>query len=144
MQRRSYQRLARRAGQGVEKLLGALEADIMEQLWAEGRPLTVREMLTRLNAGRARPVAYTTVMTVMARLVEKGLLERTLVGQAHEYRAALSREAFLRRVSETIAQEMIEDFGEVAVAGFLTALERLDPERRQELRRYLEAEDHQR
>ena len=144
MKRRSYRQLARRSGQGVEKLLGELEADIMGLLWEDGRPMTVREVLARLNAERERPVAYTTVMTVMARLAEKGILERTLVGQTYEYHVALSREAFLRRASETIARELIEDFGEVAVVSFISALERIDPKRLQELRKYLEAEDRQR
>lgn len=143
MKRRSYKRLAGRTGQGVEKLLGELEAEIMGLLWDASRLITVRDVLTRINAERTHPIAYTTVMTVMARLVEKGLLERTLVGNTHEYRVALSRDEFLRRTSEQIATEMIEDFGDVAIASFVSALGRVDPKRLQELRQYLEAKGHE-
>jgi predicted transcriptional regulator len=140
MQRRRYRQLARRSGQGVEKLLGTLESEIMEEIWVEPQPVTVRDMLTRLNEGREPALAYTTVMTIMARLTEKGLLTRTLVNNTHEYRAAQDRDEFLRRSSERIVEELMADFGEVAIASFVEAIERVAPERLQALRRYLQPE----
>lgn len=67
MKRPSYRQFTRRHGRGIDRLLGELEVDIMEVLWREPAtaPVTVRDVLTRLNAERAAPVAYTTVMTVM-------------------------------------------------------------------------------
>lgn len=141
MKRRSYQQLARRVGRGVEKLLGELEAEIMTLLWAENGTVTVRDVLRKLNAQRDHLVAYTTVMTVMSRLAEKGLLERALSGKSYEYRIVQSRDEFLRHASEKIATELIADFGEVAVAGFVSALERVDSRRLDELRSSFEAED---
>lgn len=141
MKRRSYQRVARRGGRGVEKLLGELEAEIMTLLWAENGTVTVRDVLGKLNAQQDHPAAYTTVMTVMSRLAEKGLLKRALSGNTYEYRVARSRDEFLRYASEKIATELIADFGEVAVAGFVSALERVDPRRLHELRSHFEAED---
>lgn len=140
MKRHRYRQLTRGSGQGVARLLGALEARVMEVVWAAARPVTVREVLTRLNAGRDPGLAYTTVMTVMTRLVEKGVLARTLVGNAHAYRAAQDRDGFLRRSSERIVEELVADFGEVAIASFVEAIERVDPERLRALRRLLHNE----
>lgn len=65
--------------------IGTLEADVLERLWEAGRPLSVREVVVGLK-GRRR--AYTTIMTVLSRLHEKGLVERVLSGRAYLYAAA--------------------------------------------------------
>lgn len=137
MPRRSYRQIARRHGQGVEKLLGELEADVMALLWQETGPVTVREVLTRLNSQRQSSVAYTTVMTVMGHLVEKGLLSRIPGLHTHRYQVAESRDEFLRRASQKIVDDLVADFGEVAIASFVEAIERVDPERLRALRAYL-------
>lgn len=72
--------------------LGSLEAKIMQVLW--NRPdgyLSVRETMGLLDGDPA----YTTVMTVMNRLYEKGLLRRRRDGRAWCYRPAMSREAYV-------------------------------------------------
>ncbi|MDP2210900.1 MAG: BlaI/MecI/CopY family transcriptional regulator, partial [Candidatus Aquicultor sp.] len=56
---------------GVRKMLGDLEADIMELVW-EKDLASVREIHGILE--RDREIAYTTVMTVMSRLAEKNIL----------------------------------------------------------------------
>lgn len=135
---RSYSSLAQPGG-GLAKLLGDLEREIMELLWTRTGG-SVRDVLAALNARRPadRQLAYTTVMTVMARLAEKGLLRRRLVGKAHEYEAVDTREGFLVRASHDLARRMVEDFGEAAVAGFLSVLEDVAPERLTQLRRHLQ------
>src|SRR5579875_1129116 len=65
--------------------VGDLESEILEQLWAARAWLSGREVWERLG-GLDR--AYTTVMTVLGRLVEKGLVERVDGGRGHLYRAA--------------------------------------------------------
>lgn len=71
--------------------LGSLEAKIMQVAWDQAdRYLQVREMLDLLGGD----LAYTTVMTVMNRLYEKGLLKRKRQGRAWAYRPATSREAY--------------------------------------------------
>ena len=71
--------------------LGSLEAKIMDVSWdCEDDFLPVRDVLQRLDDD----LAYTTVMTVMNRLYEKGLLRRRRSGRAWVYRPAMSREAF--------------------------------------------------
>ena len=72
--------------------LGELERAIMEVVWAADGPVTGRAVVDELT--RERPVAYTTVLTVMDRLVRKGMLTRQRRGRAHTYQAAQSRAAY--------------------------------------------------
>src|ERR1700760_727661 len=68
---------------------GELEAVIMDRLWDRGRPALVREVLDDLR--KDRPLAYTTVMTVMENLHRKGWLRRERDGRAWRYEPAGSR-----------------------------------------------------
>jgi predicted transcriptional regulator len=135
--KRPYRALAPGAtGGGLDKLLGELEREIMEIMWAR-REASVRDVLEALYAQRppGRQPAYTTAMTVMARLAEKGMLERHLLGKAHIYRVTDSRDEFLVRASEHLASQLVEDFGDAAIAGFVNILQRVAPERLARLRR---------
>lgn len=119
---------------GAERLLGELEADIMRVVWPR-KQATVREVLEALNAERSRQIAYTTVMTVMSRLAEKGLLRRQLVGKTHHYEVAQTEQQFLHVASRRLIRSLIDDFGEVAIAEFLAELDQVEPERRRALKR---------
>ena len=70
---------------------GELERAVLEVLWGDdaGDWLTVREVHAALEAERG--LAYTTVMTVLARMAKKGLVEQRRDGKAYLYRAAGSR-----------------------------------------------------
>lgn len=104
----------------VGKVLGPLEADVMEVLWATDEPLDVRTVLDELNRDRRPALAYTTVMTVMARLAEKGILLRERNGRGFEYRPAVPD------VASIAVRGVVRDFGEAAVAGFVDEV-RADP-----------------
>lgn len=71
---------------------GELEADVMERLWASDGPRSVREVLEQINAAAHRPLAYTTVMTVLDNLHRKGWLEREMVERAYRYRPCSSKQ----------------------------------------------------
>ena len=71
---------------------GELEAVIMDRLWEWGRPALVREMVDEL--GKDRPLAYTTVMTVMENLYRKGWLRRERDGRAWRYEPTGSRSGY--------------------------------------------------
>jgi predicted transcriptional regulator len=71
---------------------GELEAVIMDRLWQRDRPALVREVLVDLREDR--PLAYTTVMTVMENLYRKGWLRRDRDGRAWRYEPTSSRSAY--------------------------------------------------
>jgi predicted transcriptional regulator len=66
--------------------LTPLELDIMKAVWRR-HPITVKDVQVAIH--NARPLAYTTVMTVMYRLYLKGFLQRTLKSKAHYYEPAV-------------------------------------------------------
>lgn len=126
MSKRLYRKLTNDAKSGIEKLLGELEGAIMDILWARGEA-TVREVLDELN--HTRSLAYTTVLTIMGRLVEKGLLAQHKIGRAHLYRPRMSREAYVAEVAGQVVRSLVEDFGDIALAQFSQELEGVDPAR---------------
>ncbi len=101
---------------GLRSLLGELEAAIMEVVWAS-EPTTVREVFEKLSADRE--LAYTTVMTVMSRLAQKGILVRRRRGQAHEYEAAKSREEFTRGAVGSVLQSLLRGFARPTLSQFV-------------------------
>lgn len=118
-------------GESVARVLGPLETEIMRTMWRAKAPMTVRDVLDRLNDGRATPLAYTTVMTVMARLAEKDVLRRELNGRGYRYVAAVPDEASIA------VRTVVRDFGEAALAQFVDEA-RADPKMLRRLRRLLE------
>lgn len=71
---------------------GELEAVVMDRLWSHNRPMLVREVLEDISA--ERPLAYTTVMTVLDKLHRKGWLRRQPEGRAYRYEPVQSRDAY--------------------------------------------------
>lgn len=65
---------------------GALEQEVLLQLWAFGRPATPAEVLEELG----EDLAYTTIMTVLTRLWQKGLVRRQRSGRAFAYEPEFS------------------------------------------------------
>lgn len=80
---------------------GGLEQDVLRTLWANpDAPMTPGDV----NRELGEQLAYTTVMTVLTRLWNKGLLERVQVGRAYAYRPVMSESALVgQRMSEALA-----------------------------------------
>jgi predicted transcriptional regulator len=97
---------------GLSKVLGSRETEIMEILWREGN-LTVAQALQHL--GR-RELAYTTVMTLMKRLWDKGLVHRRLEKGAYVYSPALSREALLDNVAHQVLGGLLAELASPTIA----------------------------
>ena len=64
----------------------------MTRVWEWNRPVTVREVLEDLQ--RERSIAYTTVMTVLDNLHQKGWVRREAEGRAYRYEAVSTRAAY--------------------------------------------------
>ncbi|HMR11788.1 MAG TPA: BlaI/MecI/CopY family transcriptional regulator, partial [Polyangiaceae bacterium] len=88
---------------GLELRLHELEAAIMDVVWSKQLSrFAVNDVLRVLE--KHRTIAYTTVMTTVNRLHNKGLLERERDGRRYLYSARLSREEFL----ESTAREVLD------------------------------------
>jgi predicted transcriptional regulator len=114
--------------------LGPLETEVMQVLWDAAQPLSVRDVLDVLNRDRAERLAYTTVMTVLARLADKGVLVRTRQGRGFVYEPVAQDEAGLA------VRDVLRRYGDAAVAHFVAASV-VDPDAKARLRRLLEETD---
>lgn len=118
-------------GSGLTRVLGELEARIIEAVW-QAEPTTVRDICAALGSASH----YKTVMTVTNRLVEKGLLIRERSGdRAYTYHATVSRDAFLAQVAASVASGLVGDFGQQALAQLVQAAGEVDPAYLDELER---------
>lgn len=107
----------------------------MNYIWRRDG-VTVREVVDVL--GPQRGVAYTTVMTVMNRLVDQKLLRRQpLTNGAYRYAASLSREDYSIRASRHTVDELLRHYGDAALVQFLNTLDQVPEEKLAKLRRRL-------
>lgn len=111
--------------------LGNLEALVMERLWEWDRPAAVREVLEDLQ--KDRMIAYTTVMTVMDNLFQKGVLTRKLDGRAYQYLPVRTREEHTAELMEQVLAS-----GGDAGATLLHFVERMPREDVGQLRKVLD------
>lgn len=120
---------------GAERggVLGPLESQVMDILWDSGEPMTVREVLDRANRDRREQLAYTTVMTVMSRLAEKGILRRRREGRGYAYEPTADDRAGIA------VRHVVREFGDAAMAHFVEEA-RADPDALRRLRRLLDGD----
>ena len=114
--------------------LHELESEVMEQLWSTGEA-SVRSVMEALNARTNRDRAYTTFMTVLARLHEKGLLTRRREGKTDYYTPAHERDEYMTLRAQAGVEELVAQYGDVALSHFAQQMASLDPARRRALQR---------
>ena len=114
--------------------LHELESEVMEQLWASGEA-SVRAVMDALNRQSGKGRAYTTYMTIMARLQKKGLLVRRRAGKADYYAPAYERDEYIALRARAEVDELVEQYGDVALSHFARQMASLDPARRRALQR---------
>lgn len=111
--------------------LGPLESEVMDVLWQSREAMPVRAVLAELNRARSSPLAYTTVMTVLSRLAERGVVLRRAAGRGYVYEAALGSPA------EIAVRQLLDDYGDAALASFVDQVGG-DEELRSRLRRLVD------
>ena len=126
---------------GLELRLHELEASIMDAVWTRRlSSFAVGDVLAILE--KQRDIAYTTVMTTVTRLYEKGLLDRARDGKRYLYSPKVSREDFLESTAREVLDRSIGSHQAIAMlaekvseapAGELDELEALIQKRREEL-----------
>jgi predicted transcriptional regulator len=90
---------------GVRATLFDLEADVMEVVWAgAGEWLPISHVHDELK--KTRKIAYTTVMTTVRRLFDKGILGRRRDGKRYLYRAKLDRDALMQTMAKKVLAEL--------------------------------------
>jgi predicted transcriptional regulator len=108
--------MAARRKHTLADVLGPLESEIMDVVWDAGE-VTVRDVHRALN--EVRPIAYTTVMTTLGRLTDKGLLRRVEDQPAHRYSALVSRDEYASSTVKSVVDWLVTHFPDPAVAYFV-------------------------
>jgi len=117
------------------KVLGNLESEVMEIIWSlkgEASVKCVAEILSK-----KRKIAYTTVMTVMARLASKGVLVRHMNGPSYLYKPKVTKNRFIAKAAHSIFSSAVSNLGDEVLAHFIKEIQKISPKKRQELLKML-------
>lgn len=120
--------------EGVSKVLGSLEADVMDVIWKQGNA-SVRTACDILCEKKS--YSFNTIMTIMNRLVKKRLLKKTREGSSFTYRAVVEKDAFLQDVTKSVVSALVTDGSLFQVAAFAEALQGCSEEDKEKLRKII-------
>lgn len=90
---------------GIEGI-GRLEAEIMAVIWDLNKEVTVREVYETLR--KKKPIAYTTIMTVMNNLAEKGLLNQDKTTTAYVYSPTKSKIDVAHSLVQAVVDKILQ------------------------------------
>lgn len=122
--------------EGTQQVLGELESEIMETLWQKKQGLTGRQIYEILK--QKKHLAYTTALTVIDRLVNKGLItKRKNQDNTYIYSFTKTKEEFKEEISKAVLRGLMEFAGRGTVTAFVNALESSNPDSIAELERIL-------
>ncbi|NNJ11503.1 hypothetical protein EKD04_014290 [Chloroflexales bacterium ZM16-3] len=112
--------------EGLSKLFGSLESDIMDLVW-QHEEATARDVFESLR-DQGQRLSYGAVKTVLDRLVQKDVLQRHMENNQYLYRAPLSREEFTTSAVREIISSLVDSFGAPVYAQFFDQMQESDPD----------------
>lgn len=113
--------------------LGDLERAVLEALWEHGE-LPGKEVYNRL--GKKYKVQHNTLLTVLDRLIKKGLVLKQRDGRNNTYSAKISRDEFAKEIASPIIEELLDVSSHAAMSAFVESAGR-DPEKLEELKKLI-------
>jgi predicted transcriptional regulator len=109
--------------EGLSRFFGPLEARIMEFLW-QGDERSIKDVQQKLEC--EKPVNFNTVMTVMNRLVDKGVLQKRTSGRLSLFSPVQTREEFFEEQSKKLTENLLDEFGGVVISHMIDSLTDVD------------------
>lgn len=113
-------------------VLSERHLEIMQVLWEKGSA-TVSEVQEAL----ADEMAYTTVLTMLRRLEEKGYVSRAEEGRAHRYFAAVDSQAARQSALKRMTRGLFKGSPELLIAE-LVSQEKLSPDQLRRIRQIID------
>lgn len=114
-------------GKDLETILGPLEAEVLNSVYNMGKPIRIREVYEKMR--EERKIAYTTVMSTMNTLFEKGILDRKVTegkgGLLYVYWPKLTRAQIEKSAVKHIMDSLMKNFGD-AVTSYLVDVNNMD------------------
>jgi predicted transcriptional regulator len=135
-ERPRLQDTVRLSAEGLAKVLGDLEARVMRVVWRLGRPASARTVHERVVEEHA--VAIHTVITVLNKLVDKGLLHREKQDELLHYRELLTEAEFRTQASRRVVEGILAIGPSAVAASFVDVLAEQDPGQLAELARLVQ------
>ncbi len=118
---------------GLAKVLGDLETRVMRAVWTLQRPVPARAV--HEVVARRHDVALLTVVTVLNKLVDKGLLRRAKIDDLLHYEARLTEDALMAHASRRVVEGILSLGPDAVTASFVDVLAEREPEQLEELAR---------
>jgi len=132
---KGFTNIFRPAKAGLARALGDLEKQVMDILWLK-KEAAGREVFTEIR--HSRTIAITTVLTVLERLVKKGIVKRLKSDGIYIYTPVFTREEFADKVSQAVMKGVLDIAASSAVASFVDILADTDPEELDRLLKLIE------
>ena len=111
-----------------------LELEILKILWASG-PSSGRQVCDALAP--SRPLAYTSVMTIMNIMVEKGYLKRSKKGAGYVYRARVTQKATTQRMLRDLVDRVFDGSAASVMLNLLEATD-IEPQKLEQVRQIID------
>ncbi len=135
MKRPQIQNTVRLSSEGLAKVLGDLEARVLQAVWRIGEPATARQV--HASVVRRHRVELLTVITVLNKLVSKRVLRRAKRDDLLHYEALLDKEAFMNMASRRVVEGILNLGPQAVSASLVDVLAERDPEQLAELGRLI-------
>ncbi len=123
----------RLSAEGLAKVLGDLEARVLRAVWALNCPVPARAV--HAWVAEEHPVAFLTVVTVLNKLVAKGVLSRAKQDDLLHYKARLTESEFMAHASRRLVEGILSLGSEAVTTSFVDVLAERDPKQFEELAR---------
>ncbi|OGD73630.1 hypothetical protein A3K29_05940 [Candidatus Collierbacteria bacterium RIFOXYB2_FULL_46_14] len=118
----------------IQTKLSPLEQEVMVVVW-DLKKCHVRDVVNKF--GKAKPMAYTTVATLLDRLYKKGMVNKRNEGMAFVFSPKSTSEEYSKKIAKSFLNNFFDSFGESATVSFAKSVESLQKEKREELLRLL-------
>lgn len=125
----------RLSADGFAKVLGDLEARVMHAIWRLDAPASAREVHEEVT--RSHKVELLTVITVLNKLVAKGLLKRAKQDDLFHYEARFTEDEFMAHASRRVVEGILSLGSDAVAASLVDVLAERDPEQLAELARLI-------
>lgn len=125
----------RLSADGLAKVLGDLEARVMRAMWDMAQPAPARAVHVRVV--KTHKVELLTVVTVLNKLVTKGLLRRAKRDDLYHYEPTLPETEFMARASRRVVEGILSLGAEAVATSFVDVLAEQDPEQLAEMARLI-------
>lgn len=111
--------------EGLSRFFGPLEARIMDLFWErEHEEFSIKEVQKALDS--EKNINFNTVMTVMNRLVEKGVLKKRASGRMSLFSPIQSKVEFFDEQSKKLTENLLDEFGGVVISHMIDSLTDVD------------------